>query len=74
VKCSLEKNFAGMENFNEVHAYFKKTSVNLLWDNCMAISVDEALAILGHTKAKASLPRTPWSYQWFCGSCSTKES
>ncbi|XP_068243859.1 protein FAM200C-like [Palaemon carinicauda] len=47
--CSpLELRTRGIDVFNKVDACFKKTSVDLKWEDCIAVSVDGAPAMLGH--------------------------
>ncbi|XP_068250780.1 protein FAM200C-like [Palaemon carinicauda] len=45
--CSLEMRTHGFDVFNKVDACFKKPSVDLKWEDCIAVSVDGTPAMLG---------------------------
>ncbi|XP_042222527.1 zinc finger BED domain-containing protein 5-like [Homarus americanus] len=66
--CSpLELRSRGIDVFNKVDAHFKKPSVDLKWEDYIAVSVDGAPAMLGHvsdfvTLAKEQNPKIEVSH------------
>ncbi|XP_066952485.1 protein FAM200C-like [Macrobrachium rosenbergii] len=56
--CSpLELRTRGIDVFNKVDACFKKPSVDLKWEDCIAVSVDGAPAMLGHINGFVALAK-----------------
>ncbi|XP_068245162.1 protein FAM200C-like [Palaemon carinicauda] len=56
--CSpLELSTRGIDVFNEVDVCFKKPSVDLKWQDCIAVSVDGAPAMLGHINGFVALAK-----------------
>ncbi|XP_068232181.1 protein FAM200C-like [Palaemon carinicauda] len=54
--CSpLDLRTRGIDVFNKVDACFKKPSVDLKWEDCIAVSVDGAPAMLGHISGFVAL-------------------
>ncbi|XP_068235516.1 protein FAM200C-like [Palaemon carinicauda] len=56
--CSpLELTTRGIDMFNKVDAYFKKPSVDLKWEDCIAVSVDGVPAMLGYINGFVALAK-----------------
>ncbi|XP_076065225.1 protein FAM200C-like [Oratosquilla oratoria] len=56
--CSpLELGTCCTDVFNKVHACFKKPSVDLKWEDCIAVSVDGAPAMPGHVNGFMALAK-----------------
>ncbi|XP_068206255.1 protein FAM200C-like [Palaemon carinicauda] len=56
--CSpLELRTRGIDVFNKVDACLKKPRVDLKWEDCIAVSVDGAPAMLGHINGFAALAK-----------------
>ncbi|XP_076064976.1 protein FAM200C-like [Oratosquilla oratoria] len=56
--CSpLELRTRGIDVFNKVDACFKKPNVDLKWEDCIAVSVDGAPAMLGHVNGFVALAK-----------------